>query len=285
MLITIAIPTYNNEKTIAKAIKSALHQDYNEEYEILIANNASKDKTQDIIESFKDDKIRIIVNKETYDMYTNHNICLKEAKGDYVLFCHSDDELMPNALMVLSRRIKERGYPKRYILWGHSVYLDYFQFLRFGGQQINTIFSGVSAIPCFLFGGLTPSGTCYSRHSLLELGGFPQSTVRAPEMDWVILIIAAFSFFEFEMLDRIYFKRTDASTAVQNISKKESIEIHKDAFDKLFSVISESQKSVFISQILPYCSFEILKSLKEYIPRNKYNKLYIRKIIRKHLLG
>lgn len=283
MLFTIAIPTYNNEKTIAKAIQSALDQDYDDAYEILIANNASKDNTREVIESFNDKKIRVVVNKETYDMYTNHNVCLKEAKGDYVLYCHSDDELLPNALSVLSDRIKERKYPKRYILWGHSVFRDYYANIRRGGQQVNTLFSGIAAVQSFLSGGLTPSGTCYSRESLLVIGGFPLSNVRSPEMDWVILIVAAFNLFEFEMVDRIYFKRTDASTAVRDMNMCEKIEIHKDAYKKLFSLISESQKNIFISQILQFCPLELLKPLKEFIPRNKYINLYIKKRLKEIL--
>ena len=254
MLITIAIPTYNNEDTIAIAIKSALDQDYENDYEILIVNNASKDGTQGVIESFKDDKIRIVVNKETYDMYTNHNICLEEAKGDYILYCHSDDELMPNALTLLSNRIKERKYPARYILWGHSLFRDF-----------NT-----SIIR------LTPSGTCYSRKPLLEIGGFPSSNSKAPEMDWVVMVLAAFNCFEFEMLDRIYFKRKDASTAVRGMTNKEIIEIHKDALDKMFSRMSEEQMSFFINQLISSPSLDMLSSVKGYISKKTYIKRCIK---------
>ena len=276
MLITIAIPTYNNEDTIAIAIKSALDQDYENDYEILIVNNASKDGTQGVIESFKDDKIRIVVNKETYDMYTNHNICLEEAKGDYILYCHSDDELMPNALTLLSNRIKERKYPARYILWGHSLFRDFNTSIIRGGQHVNTMFSGEAAVRCFLYGGLTPSGTCYSRKPLLEIGGFPSSNSKAPEMDWVVMVLAAFNCFEFEMLDRIYFKRKDASTAVRGMTNKEIIEIHKDALDKMFSRMSEEQMSFFINQLISSPSLDMLSSVKGYISKKTYIKRCIK---------
>ena len=284
MLITIAIPTYNNEKTIANAIKSALNQDYDEEYEILIANNASKDRTQDVIDNFKDNKIRVVVNEETYDMYTNHNICLKEAKGDYVLYCHSDDELLPNALSILSKKISERNYPKRYILWGHSVYRDFYWSIRRGGQDVNRMFSGEASIRCFLEGGLTPSGTCYSRQSMIEIGGFPLSSVKSPEMDWAILIIAAFNCFEFEMIDRLYFKREFASTA-KNISDEEWVEMHKDAYRKMFDCISDSQKVYFVNQMFTFGPDSNMDSIKEFIPTKLYRKRKLTDLIRKKLYG
>ncbi len=284
MLFTIAIPTYNNEKTIAKAIRSALNQNYDSQYEILIVNNASKDNTQNVIDSFKDDKIRVVVNKETCDMYSNHNVCLKEAMGDYVLFCHSDDELLPNALTILSDRIKERNFPKRYILWGHSIFRDFYWSIQRGGQDVNRMFSGEASIRCFLGGGLTPSGTCYSRQSMLNIGGFPLSTVRSPEMDWAILIIAAYNCFEFEMIDRLYFKREFASTAT-NISDDEWTAIHKDTYIILFEKISEPQKEYFIQQMLLFGPSKMLDSIKDYIPSKIYKKRKLTDKIRMKIFG
>ncbi len=284
MLITIAIPTYNNEETIAKAIQSALNQDYEDKYEVLIVNNASKDKTQSVIESFSDKKIRVVINKETYDMYSNHNICLREAKGDYVLFCHSDDELLSNALSIVTERIRERKCPQKYILWGHSIYNDYFPYIRLGDQDTNRMFSGSASIKCFLCGGLTPSGTVYSRKTLLDIGGFPLSKTRSPEMDWAILIIASFAGFEFEMIDRLYFKREFASTAT-NISKDEWTEIHKDTYRILFSEISEAQKEYFIQQMLIYGPDNKLDSIKDYISSRMFIKKKIATTIRKRIFG
>ena len=284
MLITIAIPTYNNEKTIAKAIQSALSQDYNEDYEVLVVNNASNDNTQSVIDSFSDDKIRVVVNKETCDMYSNHNICLKEAIGDYVLFCHSDDELFPNALTIISDKIKERKYPSRYILWGHSMFRDYYYCIRRGKQDVNKMFSGILAIDCFLGGGLTPSGTCYSRKSILEIGGFPVVESRSPEMDWAILIIAAFNCFEFEMSDRIFFKREFASTAT-NLSEKDWIEINKETYRVLFSKITDVQRDYFIQRMSILGSIDKLYSVKDYLSPKLYIKRKMAIMIRKVLLG
>lgn len=277
MLITIAIPTYNNAKTVSKAIESALKQNTSEAYEILIVNNASKDNTADVISVYKDSKLRIVENPETVDMYSNHNICLKEAKGDYVLFCHSDDALLPNAIDILSERIRLRGCPERYILWGHSAYRDYFYNIQRGGQQVNTMFSGAAAIRSFVGGGLTPSGTCYSRKSLLDLGGFPTTTHRVAEMDWAVLIYTAFNFFEYEMIDRIYFKRLEASTAVGSLSKKDWKDIHLSTYKSLFPLLSDNQRETFLSVILFYGPKDKVCSVKEFIPRKKYYYMRLRR--------
>lgn len=69
MLFTIAIPTYNNASTIRNAVDSALNQDYNQEYEILIVNNASTDSTLDKLSDYTDSKVRIVSNERTVDLF------------------------------------------------------------------------------------------------------------------------------------------------------------------------------------------------------------------------
>ena len=100
MLFSILIPTYNNEQTIARAISSSLNQDYAGDYEIIVVNNASTDSTLQKIREFTDPRLKVFTNTLTVHMYENHNLCIQHAKGDYVIFCHSDDELCPSALKI-----------------------------------------------------------------------------------------------------------------------------------------------------------------------------------------
>lgn len=243
MLFSILIPTYNNEKTIAKTIESALNQDYNEDFEIVIVNNASTDSTLSIIQSYNDSRIKLFTNETTVHMYENHNICIKKAQSDYVIFCHSDDELMPDALKILSKKIEERLYPKRYVVWGQSMYRDFSSALNTCDLSLayNTIFCGVSAKKVFLSRGLTPSGTCYSRKSMIELGSF-QVMTESLDSDWLFNAYAAYNCWEFEMIDRLLFKRELASTYYDSDEYEEKHSLmRKKAVDVLFELLNESQ--------------------------------------------
>ena len=60
MLYTICIPVYNGEHTISESILSAINQTYIGEYNILIVDNNSSDKTVEISKSFHDKRIRVI---------------------------------------------------------------------------------------------------------------------------------------------------------------------------------------------------------------------------------
>ena len=125
MLFTIAIPTYNSENIIADALRSALNQNYKNHYEILVVDNCSTDKTVEKVKAFNSKTIRIVVNNTNIGLFGNHNKCLENAKGDYVLFCHSDDVLTENALTILDKHISSHDFPSKFVIWGRSMFRDY----------------------------------------------------------------------------------------------------------------------------------------------------------------
>lgn len=281
MLFTIAIPTYNNEKTIKKAIRSALEQSYKDDYEILVINNASQDKTLEKINELKNDKIKIINNSDTVSLFENHNVALKNAIGDYVVFCHSDDELFPQALKILEKKIKERDFPKKYIIWGRSFFRDFFVTWKKSGLQLNTVLSGIEGLKIFLNGGLTPSGTCYSRKSFIELGGFGKMHSKVTASDMTCMQIAIISGFEIEMMDRIIFKRTLATTANKeclknNFNEYEAMKEMKNTHPENYYKILNYYINIFSSQNYSRTLNLICIEEKKYINIKKIIKLFLR---------
>jgi len=271
---TIAIPTYNNENTILKSINSALQQDYSGDYEVLIVNNASSDKTLDVINKINDTRIRVVSNIETCTLFENHNVCLRESSGDYILFCHSDDELDSQALSILSRKLEARGYPKKYITWGHSLFRDFSEALENSKLQTGKVFSGIIAVRPFINGGLTPSGTCYSK-SFVEVSGFLPTKYRLTPSDSSSMIYAVLHGFRFEMLDELIFYRRKASTAIRGSKKQDIEDAYLDAWtdlgeridqDNLFDIFQQSKsiKNVnllFYSYMTQKYPHEVLKRM------------------------
>ncbi|GAB4033250.1 glycosyltransferase family 2 protein [Spirosoma gilvum] len=227
MEFTIAIPVLNGGKTLMKTIESALNQDYNLPYEILVSNNGSKDNTADILNTYANE-INIISRIDTVPMYENHNICLYNAKGKYILFCHSDDILMNNALTILQQIIHKRGNPRKYVIWGRSMFRDFYENWRYGNIQLNNILAGQSAVNPFIKGGLAPSGVCYSKDAFIEIGGFCKANLKLTPFDMSTMLKMAINSFEFEMIDRIIFIRKYASTAI-NIGPNELKDSVSDA--------------------------------------------------------
>ncbi|MDA1476574.1 teichuronic acid biosynthesis protein TuaG [Bacillus changyiensis] len=91
-LISVITPAYNAENFIEKTIESLLNQTFLD-WEMIIANDHSTDRTRDIIQSYeqKDNRIRLIDLKENGGAAVARNAALKQAKGRYLAFLDSDD--------------------------------------------------------------------------------------------------------------------------------------------------------------------------------------------------
>jgi glycosyltransferase involved in cell wall biosynthesis len=247
MIFTIAIPTYNNCNVIRSAVESCINQDFKLDYEVLVVNNHCTDKTQEILDEY-DGKIRVVINTETVTPAENHNVCLREAKGDYLIFCHSDDRLLPDALTKFYNVIEKRGFPKKYVVWGRSMYRDYYCNWRKTGLQLEQICAGPDCFKAFFGGGLAPTGTCYSRKSFWEAGGFIYVEHRVAPIDMIVLWRLVLRHFEFEMTGHIFFIREFASTVVE-LATKEWLDSAVEAVDRFLKIITDDERNLFVKYV------------------------------------
>lgn len=93
--ISVVIPTYNRERLIKNAIDSVLKQegqgkDY-EIYEIIISDDGSTDKTEDVIKEIKDKRIKFYRSERNLGAAAARNKGVQLAKGDWIAFQDSDD--------------------------------------------------------------------------------------------------------------------------------------------------------------------------------------------------
>lgn len=88
-LISIIINVYNGEKYINKCLDSVINQTYTN-LEILIINDGSTDKTLEICEKYKDERIKIITT-ENQGLSFSRNTGIDNAKGEYLYFVDVDD--------------------------------------------------------------------------------------------------------------------------------------------------------------------------------------------------
>jgi glycosyltransferase involved in cell wall biosynthesis len=95
-LVSICIPAYNSEKTLAKTITSLVHQTY-KNLEIIIIDNCSSDATAKIAQGFNDPRITVIVCQEHLPAAEkNWNRCFSYAKGEFMAIFHADDIYLPD---------------------------------------------------------------------------------------------------------------------------------------------------------------------------------------------
>ena len=87
--ISIIVPVYNSEKYLKKCIDSLINQT-KKELEIIIINDGSTDKSEEIIKEYKDKRIKYI-KQQNQGIGKTRNKGIKESTGKYLMFIDSDD--------------------------------------------------------------------------------------------------------------------------------------------------------------------------------------------------
>lgn len=110
VLISIIVPVYNSQKYIKNCITSILNQTY-KEWELILVDDGSKDKSGEICDSFaKDNKNIRAYHKANGGVSSARNVGIKLANGDRVMFLDSDDELEFDTLEKLNTILTEYDY-------------------------------------------------------------------------------------------------------------------------------------------------------------------------------
>lgn len=93
------MPVYNKEKYIKKTIESILKQSFND-FELIIVNDGSIDKSLTIIQAFNDSRIKVISIKNSGVSFAR-NIGIENSNGQYITFIDADDYIDENFLINL----------------------------------------------------------------------------------------------------------------------------------------------------------------------------------------
>jgi hypothetical protein len=88
--VSVVMSVYNDDLYVDTAIDSILEQTF-EKFEFIIVNDGSTDDTQDIINSYTDDRIRIIENNSNIGLTRSLNRGLEHARGRYIARQDADD--------------------------------------------------------------------------------------------------------------------------------------------------------------------------------------------------
>lgn len=96
--VTVLMPVYNGELYVARAVKSILGQTFRD-FEFLVINDGSTDRSIDIIRGFNDPRIRV-VDTENQGVAAALHLGMEMARGAYIARMDADDECLPNRLEI-----------------------------------------------------------------------------------------------------------------------------------------------------------------------------------------
>lgn len=129
-LVSVVTPVYNGAKYLSECIESVLDQSY-ENWEYIIVNNNSTDRTLEIAETFaqNEKRIKIYSNTELLPIMKNWNFAMSKIStiSKYCKVIHADDLLFPQCIEMMVRLAEANpsvGLVGSYGLWGNRVVSD-----------------------------------------------------------------------------------------------------------------------------------------------------------------
>ena len=92
--VSVIVTTYNHERYIDRAIESVLEQATDFDYELVVGEDCSTDRTRDIVAEWqrkRPDRIRLVLQEKNVGGHGNFSAVYRAAAGDYVSWLEGDD--------------------------------------------------------------------------------------------------------------------------------------------------------------------------------------------------
>ena len=160
--VSIIIPCYNQAKYVPEAIESALNQTY-KNVEIVVINDASKDNSSQVIQSYANKHTNIIFldEEENKGVVKSRNLAISKCSGDYILPVDADDKIDPTfcekAVKILDSDLDIRIVYSRIQFFGHLN--KEFKLEAFNPDRI-------------IFNNCIPNTAMYRKSDFVSVGGY-----------------------------------------------------------------------------------------------------------------
>jgi len=97
---------YDRERQIKRAIDSCLNQKFRS-FEVIVVDDGSTDKSVDVVRGYSDDRVKLICHPVNRGACPARNTGVSAAKGEWMVFLDSDDELIRDSLTTIYNRSSE----------------------------------------------------------------------------------------------------------------------------------------------------------------------------------
>lgn len=177
-LVSIVLPVYNGETTIAGTLRSIFAQTFSS-FELLVIDDGSDDRTVDVVAGFQGDRRLRLIHQANAGQANARNRGIAEARGEWVAFIDADDWWLPQKLELQLAALEAEPEAAWAYCWTELV--D--DRGRPTGDRVTSPFFGQIAQPLlvtdFIASGSNP---LVRRSALAEVGGFDPALV--PSEDW-----------------------------------------------------------------------------------------------------
>jgi len=285
VLVSVIIPTHNRSLLLQRAIYSVLNQTYSE-LECIVVDDGSNDETQEVINSFEDNRLKYFQYEEKKGASAARNIGIRNAQGELIAFLDDDDEWLSTKLEKQVPHLQ--GLPEKFGLV--YCWMDYYDANNKLIHEYHPVLKGYvfpQVLDAQRLGGCP---TLLVKRSVIdEVGGFDESLPRGNDGDFIRRVCRKFKV-EFipEVLVRVNVGHgnqrigSNNKESIKNAIKGEKIKFSK--FHKELNALPEQKSNIYTHIGNHYAALRHFKSafryyLKAIIASPKNYKTLIKKMI------
>lgn len=186
--VSVIIPTHNRGDLLQRAIRSVLAQTH-QDFEILIADDASEENIGAIIREFGDERILHLRSEQKSHAGGARNRGLDKAVGDFIAFLDSDDEWLPEHLATRIETIVQTGCDG---VFGSSFIDDGSERVYAGSRPIVT---GHHPADYILNGGSIPTPTWVMKAEAAKSLRFDAELIIHEDYDYFVRFAAQYRWY------------------------------------------------------------------------------------------
>lgn len=224
-LISVIIPAYNRESTIVECIESVLAQTY-KNIEIIVVDDCSSDKTADIVDSLKDDRVlKCIRLTENHGACYARNYGAEQSKGKYIAFQDSDDTWYPEKLEKQLKYLKKGNYD--FVFCGMTrIYTDKEEYVPYKGFT-----EGKDAIKQVLYANPSSTQCMFMTRETFFKVKFDESIKRYQDWDFCIRVSqwAKMGYLK----EALVYSAVQSDSITRKVSRYESLKIIYNKYKKI----------------------------------------------------
>jgi glycosyltransferase involved in cell wall biosynthesis len=203
-MISVIIPLYNKEKSIAETIKTVLHQTYRD-FELIVINDGSTDQSRQVIEEFEDDRIRII-DKPNGGVSSARNLGILNARYEWLALLDADDIWHPEHLQLLLSAIScfendDIGGVANNYYSSHSKIFDHPKFSVKTPFLVSTFFDFMSQ-PVSKFNS---SSIMVKKSKIIKTGLFNEQTIIGEDIECWYKLFSSYKLIYNPTITSVYF--------------------------------------------------------------------------------
>jgi glycosyltransferase involved in cell wall biosynthesis len=110
--ISVVIPARDAAATLGAQLDALLAQDPGVEWEIVVADNGSRDGTRDLVERYnaREPRVRLVDASDRAGVSHTRNVGIRAARASHIAMCDADDVVAPSWLRTISRALEDHDF-------------------------------------------------------------------------------------------------------------------------------------------------------------------------------